>query len=218
MTDPKAQHFGLPPSLLVPIAARSVEVIEEYVGTVIECIHGRGGRINAVAVEPHEWPPQKEPSVLLWSHPQADEFEQQLHPAKQVWVHVDYSGYRKAYVRLGMPEIPAGYVLDHVQNREAVRLRGYSHPYLRLCPVSCLVNTSGGTNTGGEGMEKEFVRSMGDQPEEVQERFREALECDVVYADPMDLTKMLGIEPGTQVLGGVGEMLKLFYPAHKLPG
>jgi len=209
--DDKAQTFGLPKSLLVPIAARSVASIEKYVGVVTERVRGRAGRINAIAVRPYEWPPQKEPNIALWTHADANELEQRLHPQQQVWVHVDYSGYRKAYIRLGMPEIPPDNVLDHVQNREAIRLRENSHPYLRLCPISRAVNTSGGTNTGGEGMEKEFLRSLPDQSEAVQESVREALKCDIVYADPMDLTKMLDISPGTQVLAGVGQSLKLFY-------
>ena len=33
-----------------------------------------------------------------------------------------------------------------------------------------------------------------------------------VYADPMDITKMLDIPPGTQVLNGVRDMMALFYP------
>ena len=110
-----------------------------------------------------------------------------------------------------MESIPEGYFLDHIQNREAIRLREYSHPYLRLCPISRQVNTSGGTNTGGEGMEKDFLRSLKEQPDSVREAFLEKLDYGVVYADPMDLTKMLDISPGTQVLGVVGTMLKLFY-------
>jgi len=212
VVDDRAPKFGLPKSLFVPIAARSTGAIEEHVGTVVKCIRGSRRRVNAVAVQPYDWPPQKDPNVGLWNHAEASEFEERLHPRQQVWVHVDYSGYRKAYIRCGMPEIPAGYVLDHVQNREAIRLRGYSHPYLRLCPVSRRVNTSGGTNTGGEGMEKEFVRSLAEQPEPVQRSFHDGLEYDIVYADPMDLTKMLDISPGTQALRGVGESLKLFYP------
>ncbi len=211
MFDERAQKFGLPDSLLVPIAARSVEAIELYIGKAITLIKGRSGRVNAIAIVPHHWPPRKEPDTPLWAHEKAVEYAQRLHPKKQVWVHVDYTNYRKAYIRLGMPEIPSGYVLDHIQNREAIRLREYSHPYLRLCPVSRQVNTSGGTNTGGEGMEKEFLRSLKKRPDSERKKIREILKCEIVYADPMDLTKMLDIAPGTQVLGGVGKSLKLFY-------
>ena len=109
-------------------------------------------------------------------HEDATEFEARLHPSKQVWVHVDFNGYRKAYVRFGMPEIPPGCFLDHAQNRKAIRLRGYSHPYLRLCPVSRRVNTSGGAVSGGEGMEKEHLRSLPGQLEEIRSRVREDAE------------------------------------------
>jgi hypothetical protein len=33
----------------------------------------------------------------------------------------------------------------------------------------------------------------------------------MIYADPMDLTKMLDIPPGTQVLNGVHDTQKMFY-------
>jgi hypothetical protein len=34
----------------------------------------------------------------------------------------------------------------------------------------------------------------------------------IIYADPVDLTKMLDMSPGTYELDGVGENLRLFYP------
>jgi hypothetical protein len=61
-------------------------------------------------------------------------------------------------------------------------------------------------------MEKEFIRSLKECSDSVQEACRDALQCEIIYADPMDLTKMLDIPPGTQVLSGVGKLLKLFYP------
>lgn len=212
LIDKNSQRFNLPDSLIVPIAARDIPSINKFIGNTIDQIVGRNGRINALLIKPHNWPIIKESNVSLWSHNNCDEFERRLHPEMQVWVHVDYSEYRKAYFKLGMPNIPDNYVLDHIQNREAIRLRDYSHPYLRLCPVSYRVNTNGGTNSGGEGMEKEFLRSLPSQPKAVRESVYEAIACDIIYADPMDLTKMLDILPGTQVLAGVGKMLKLFYP------
>jgi hypothetical protein len=210
--DPRSQHFGLPESLLVPIAARDVASIQGYVGCIHECIHGRSGRVNALSVIPYVKPEDLAPSAPLWSHPDAERFKRSLHPVKQIWVHVDYDGYRKAYERLDMSKIPPDHVLDHIQNREAVRLRGYSHPYIRLCPVHWGVNTSAGHDTGGEGMEKEYLRSLDQQPESVQVAVEVAMQCDIIYADPMDLTKMLNIAPGTFVLDGVRDMLRLFYP------
>jgi hypothetical protein len=101
-----------------------------------------------------------------------------------------------------MPAIPAGSFLDHVQNRKAIRLRGCSHPYLRLCPVDRAVNTSGGHAAGGEGMERAFLSS----------RANIRVPNKMIYADPMDLTKMLNISPGTRVLNGVRDTQPLFYP------
>jgi len=212
LIDDHSQKFGLPKSLLVPIAARSVEDIELYVGVIEEQIIGRSGRVNALAVTPHNWPVQKEADTPLWNQENSMIYERRLHPRQQIWVHVDYSAYRKAYIRLSNEPIPKGYFLDHIQNREAIRLREYSHPYLRLCPVSRQVNSSGGTNTGGEGMEKDFLRSLKKQSASVRAEFLAKLNFGIVYADPMDLTKMLDISPGTQVLTGVGQILKLFYP------
>jgi len=177
--DDHAQKFGLPTSLLVPIAARSVEDVELYVGVIEEQLVGRTGRFNALSVRPHNWPIEKEATTPLWRHEGSASFEQRLHPDQQVWVHVDYSAYRKAYARLCTDPIPSGYFLDHVQNREAIRLRECSHPYLRLCPVSRQVNTSGGTNTGGEGMEKEFLRSLKDKPAAVREEFLAKLNYEI---------------------------------------
>lgn len=209
--DKQADKSGLPESMLVPIAARSVEDAALYVGTIEQQIVGRSGRVNAMAIRPHNWPVKKESNTPLWTHENASEYEQCLHPGQQIWVHVDYRNYRKAYLELSETPIPDGFFLDHIQNREAIRLREYSHPYLRLCPVSRQVNTSGGTNTGGEGMEKEFLRSLKDKPKAERDAFLKKLDHGVVYADPMDLTKMVGVLPGTQVLDGVRVMLKLFY-------
>ena len=50
LIDDRAQLFGLPKSMLVPIAARSVEDVELYVGVIEEQIVGLSGRVNALAV------------------------------------------------------------------------------------------------------------------------------------------------------------------------
>jgi hypothetical protein len=93
-----------------------------------------------------------------------------------------------------------------------VRLRGYSHPYLRLCPVSHEVNSSGGHVTGGEGMETAFIADLASYSPAIQEEVAKALRHPVQYADPMDLTKMLNVAPGTFTLDGVRDLQGLFYP------
>ena len=51
---------------------------------------------------------------------------------RQFWVHVDYGSYRKAWKRLGLGRLSPETVLDHIQNRAAVRLTGYLHPFLPI--------------------------------------------------------------------------------------
>jgi hypothetical protein len=203
MIDPTAATFGLPPCLRIPIAADSVASIRTFVGIIVQLVDGDPGKPNALSVRPFERLKQKSQGVKLWKEPNAAEYELRLHPEKQVWVHVDFNGYRKAYQDFDMPPIPPGYFLDHVQNRKAIRLRHYSHPYLRLCPVMRSVNTSGGSAYGGEGMEKEYLKTVQGYPPGPSSK--------IIYADPMDLTKMLNFPPGTQVLAGVGQLQRLFY-------
>jgi len=212
VTDPRALTFGLPSCLHIPIAAASIASIREFVGNVIQIMTNRDGRINALAIAPYDRATIKHRGVKLWRHPRSRYFLERLHPSRQVWVHVDYASYREAYVNLGMPPITPGYLLDHVQNREAIRLREYSHPYLRLCPVSRRVNTSGGINTGGEGMEKQLLNRFSTLPQGVRDVAVKAMASQIIYADPMDLTKMLDISPGSVTLPGVRDTQSLFYP------
>lgn len=216
MIDPAAQTFGLPNCLRVPVAAASVAAIERYVGTVKDTYPGRGsagGRLNALLVQPHPPTAGPTPNVGLWEGPDGPRVRARLHLDRQVWVHVEYTNYRNAYERLGMAPIPPGHFLDHVQNRKAVILGGSTHPYLRLCPVRRQVNTSGGHASGGEGMEKDYLKALPTLSPATRAAAARALASEIVYADPMDLTKMLDIAPGTGNLPGVAATQGLFYPA-----
>jgi hypothetical protein len=202
--DASAPTFGLPLSLQIPIAARTLEAIRRFVGEIQQEKVGRDGRPRAVLVGPVAPAPGKEPDVPLWSSQWAVEANLRLHPSAQVWVDVDYKGYRRAYASFGLL-IPRGYFLDHVQNRRAIKSRGRSFPWLRLCAVSSRVNTSGGAAAGGEGMENEYLSTL-EYPETL------GAQSQIIYADPMDLTKMLNMEPGTRPLDGVREAQAMFYP------
>jgi len=155
--------------------------------------------------------PNRNPQFPLWDECEADQYYRRLHPSRQLWVHVDYTGYRRAWKRLGFGELTRELFLDHIHNRAAVRLSGYRHPFLRLCPVSRETNTSGGLNIGSEGMEKTELRKLKQQPDYIQQRTERALTAPVVLADPIDLTKMLDIPPGLTELQGVASMLMKFY-------
>jgi len=193
--------------LFVPVAARDLQAISRHVGTIRQIISGRKRPTNALVVEAG-WP-VRNPLVPLWKEANADQYYRRLHPVRQLWVHVDYGGYRRAWTRLGFDELGRDVVLDHILNRVAVRLNGYRHPFLRLCPVSRRTNTSGGLDIGAEGLEKAELRKQ--QPPHVQRDVERCLAAPVVLADPVDLTKMVDIPPGLSELPGVASMLMKFY-------
>ena len=203
------QTFGLQQDLFVPIAAESVEAIAAHVGTVEHVIRGRIRPINGVVVVASQ--PRRNPNVPLWGEPKADEYYDRLHPMKQLWVHVDYSGYRNAWKRLGLGQLSPEIMLDHIQNRAADRLTGYRHPFFRLCPGSRATNTSGGLDIGAEGMEKTEWKKLDEQPDHVRAQMEQAAKAPIILADPVDLTKMLDIPPGLGELQGVASMLMKYY-------
>ena len=203
------QTHGLPPDLFVPIAAAELEAVEAYVGSIQMRIIGRKRSTNAAVVVAHQ--PSRNRQVPLWDQCEADQDYQHLHPSRQLWVHVDYFGYRRAWKRLGFSEVTHDVFLDHIRNRVAVRLSGYRHPFLRVCPVSRETNTSSGLDNGAEGMEKEELRRLRQQPTCIQRRTERRLDAPVVLADPIDLTKMLDIPTGLTELRGVASMLTKYY-------
>jgi hypothetical protein len=247
-TEPRAATHGLPSSLRVPIAASGIESIETYVGEVVRTIHARQAaepqRVNALLVRSRQRRPRTDPDVLLWRDSEASEHEQRLFPEYQVWVHVDYRRYKWAYLNFGL-QIPLDEasrrstktcVLDHVQNREATRLRGEIrdlarragstlncrwHPYLRLCPVSGIVNSIAGMRKSGEDMEKEFLEGIREDlilsvasrtaPTVRATDFLAGTCHDVIYADPFDLTKMLNRKTGLFTMDGVRDLGAFFY-------
>lgn len=210
--DHKADTFGLPPSLQIPVAAADVGAIEEFVGKVVAAIPARTGRMNAAKVRTAVRP--REPNrVPLWEHREAARFEATLYPEFQLWVHVDFDGYRRAWHTLEMPVLPPGAMLDHVANRRATRIRGYMHPFIRLVPVSRAVNTNAGHRSGAEGMERAYIQHIEYLPEAERLSTLERMRTRIVYADPMDLTKMLDVSPGTHTLDGVRDFQSLLYPA-----
>ncbi len=203
------QTYGLSPDLTVPITAADLETIETYVGAIQVQVRGRKRPTNAVVVVAHQ--PHRNPRVPLWDHCEADRFYRCLHPSNQLWVHVDYTGYRRAWKRLGLGELTRDIFLDHIRNRAAVRLSGYKHPFLRVCPVSRATNTSSGLDKGAEGLEKTELRKLKQQPAYIRQRTERRLDAPLVLADPIDLTKMLDIPPGLSELQGVASMLMQYY-------
>jgi hypothetical protein len=145
-------------------------------------------------IEAHE-PEEPDERLAIWRHPGAAI----LHYPRQVWVHVDYSAYRRAYLR-AFPNVDlTGLVLDHVLNRRVARLKGFA--YLRIVPISRAANSSHGGLSEGWGVEyHSSARMMG------LNRTSQAM---VQYADLADVVKMLNMEGGGSFMENVNEAQKL---------
>jgi len=168
-------RYALPRCLHIPIAARSIDAIERYIGKAEVVLKDRHGRL---ALSVHAAPPEElDESLVIWDIPESAV----LHSSPQVWVHVDFRAYRKAYVAVRPMDNVAGMVIDHVRNRRVARVMGFE--YVRLVPISRGANTSSGGLT--EKWELEFQK----KPE--NKAWHAAHPTFIQYGDITDLAKML---------------------------
>lgn len=153
---------------------------------------------RALIVEPYYIP--KRDALPIWHLPESSI----LHHPRQVWVHVDYTGYRKAYVKaLGILK-GCGNVLDHVMNRRVARLKYFS--YLRIVPISREANSSSG------GLSEKWAVEYHSSPK-MCEVNRDS-PARIQYADLADIVKMLNIKTGGSLQNQVNEAQALVsYPA-----
>lgn len=187
------QRSGLPPCLYIPVAARDTNAVETYVGRILARL-APGALSKALLVEAHA-PEKPDDRLAIWGLPEAAV----LHYPRQVWVHVDYSAYRRAYIR-AFPDVDlTGLVLDHVMNRRVARLKGFT--YLRIVPISRAANSSHGGLSEGWAVEHHSSPVM-------RERNR-ASQAVVQYADLADVVKMLNMEGGGSFMDVVNEAQKL---------
>lgn len=187
----KGKTFGFHDSLIIPIGAKSKEDIQNYVGSIDETF----GKDNALLVS---FSPLSPPNHLpVWQQ----ERSFWLNYPRQLWVDVDYRNYRKAYQKVFSEVIEDSvYVVDHIMNRKLARSMGYR--FVRLLHISRKSNSSGGR--GGETYANSNLPiSLRVNPE--------ANASEIVYADPMDLAKMLNIKVGGFGLEAVRDNHYLFY-------
>jgi len=195
--DPYAARMpwmaGLLPCLYVPIAAIDNSAIETYVGKIHAHLTLRLKR-NALLVKVYE-PEKPDTRLSIWTLPAAAI----LHHPQQVWVHVDYSGYRQAYMR-AFPDVDlTDFVIDHVMNRRVARLKGFK--YLRVLPVARDVNSSHG------GLSEKWAVEYHSSPRMVE--INRASKAVVQYADLSDIVKMIN-------MGGGGSLMEIVNEAQKL--
>src|SRR5271157_4421512 len=187
------KRSGLLPCLYVPIAARDTFAIERYVGRIATQLMPKSPD-KALLVEAYE-PEKADARLAIWDVPEAVV----LHLSRQVWVHVDYRAYRRAYLQ-AFPDVDlTGLVLDHVMNRRVARLKGFA--YLRLVPISRGANSSHGALSEEWGVEYHSSPEMREK-----NRVSQAV---VQYADLADITKMLNIKGGGSFMDNVNEAQKL---------
>jgi hypothetical protein len=183
------ERSGLPLCLYVPIAARDQAAIERYVGRIARIVEG-GETNQALLIEAHD-PPQRDLRLPMWQRPEAGVF----HAPLQVWVHVDFKAYRRAYTRAVPEERLGTRVLDHVLNRRVARLKGFA--YLRIVPISRGANSSSG------GLSERWAVEYHSSPEMRQRNLESR--ASVQYADLADLVKMLDLKTGGSVMDPVNE-------------
>ena len=190
------QRSGLQPCLYVPVAARDTNALETYVGRIVKDLSQRSPS-KALLIEAHE-PEEPDERLAIWQHPGA----KVLHCSRQVWAHVDYRNYRRAYVR-AFPDVDlTSLVLDHVMNRRVARLKGFA--YLRIVPISREANSSHG------GLSEGWAMKYHSSPRMMEiNRTSQAM---VQYADLADLVKMLNMEGGGSFMENVNEAQKLVDP------
>lgn len=187
------QSSGLAPCLYIPIAARDTDAIETYVGVILARLSPRFPN-KALLVKAHE-AERPDDRLAIFGLPEAAV----LHYPTQVWVHVDYSAYRRAYIRAFPDADLTGLVLDHVMNRRAARLKGFA--YLRIVPISRAANSSHGGLSEGWGVEYYSSPRMRE--------IHKASQAVVQYADLADVVKMLNMEGGGSFMDIVNEAQKL---------
>lgn len=183
------KKYALPPCLHIPVAARDEYAIQKYIGN-ISLVLMAGNPNKALLVETHETP-EINNRLPIWRLKEAA----LLHCPKQVWVHVDYSGYRSAYIKAFPGEDMTGLVLDHVINRRVARLKGFH--YLRIVPISRAANSSSG------GLSERWAVEYHSTPEMV--RRNNESPAFIQYADLADIVKMLSIKTGGSLQDPVNE-------------
>ena len=182
-------RYALPPCVHVPVAARDEDAIQKYIGN-ISLVLIAGSPNGALLVEPHETPAINN-RLPIWRLKEAA----LLHCPKQVWVHVDYSGYRSAYIKAFPCADLTGLVIDHVLNRRVARLKGFH--YLRIVPISRTANSSSG------GLSEKWAVEYHGTPEMIRRNSESP--AFIQYADLADIVKMLNIKTGGSLQDPVNE-------------
>lgn len=186
------RRWALPECLHVPIGAVDEAAIVAYVGA-IERVLASGNPTRALLVRAAPRPAIDE-RLPIGDLPAS----QVLHAPLQVWVHVDYTGYRRAY-RSAFPSEPIDdKVISHSANRRMAGLEAFS--YVRLTPVSRGANSSSG-----------FSEQWGVKlhSEALQRGASLRRGAHIRYADLSEIMLMMDLKLGGGIMAAVNEGQKL---------
>jgi hypothetical protein len=184
-----AKRYGMPDDLHIPIAARTIDAINKYIGNISEIL-AKSQSNKALLVNLDE-PLYISKKSAAWKVNSSEIF----YSIRQVWVHVDYTGYRIAYQK-AFPELDlTNFVVDHIMNRRVAKLKGFD--YLRIIPISREANSSSGNMTEKYAVEYHSSPRM--------KLLNSQNQASIQYADLADIVKMLDIKTGGTLQDGVNE-------------
>jgi hypothetical protein len=156
----------------------------------------KAGSEKALLVKPHRCR-NEECKLTVWKHENANVLNQ----PEEVWVHVDYTSYRNAYLKV-YPDLDRNLVLDHVLNRREARIKEFM--YLRLVPVSRAVNSSHGGLSERWGVDYHSSAKM--------KKRNDASIAEIQYADLTGIVKMMDIQGGGGLMENVNAAQELVDP------
>ena len=188
----------LPECLHVPIAAVDESSICKYIGSIVGVVSfNTARRALLVKIPP---PPKRDQGLPVWELSESAVLYQTI----QLWVHVNYTRYRKAYKRAFPKEDITRKVINHILNRRIARIKGYE--YVRVSPVTRGVNSS-------SGYSENWGVNLKRKPDMTKEEIRGG--AYIQYADLSDLMVMMNIKVGGGVMDVVNEGQYLVDLRHK---
>ncbi|WP_319549499.1 hypothetical protein [Desulfogranum marinum] len=185
------EKWVMPESLHLPVAARDKASIANYVGEIVRDLSG--GNKNKAFLVHVETPKTINKKLAVWKLSQSHI----LHKTMQVWVHVKYNAYRKAYIKAFPDEDLTDLVLDHIWNRRMSEVMGYM--FVRLIPISRGANSSSGT------LAEQWALDYQSTPEMRKINKKKEKYQFIQYADLHSLVKMLSIKTGGGVMDVVND-------------
>jgi len=185
--------YALPVCCHIPIAARDEAAIDKYIGRIARVLTPASPN-KALLVHPYDAPPLNR-RFPIWAIKESAI----LHHPQQVWVHVDYKGYRAAYAKAFPGESLKNVVLDHILNRNMARAMRFD--YLRIVPISREANSSSG------GLPEKWGIAYQTSAEMLQINARR--KSFIKYADLGDIVKMLNLKTGGALQDAVNEAQSL---------